>query len=121
MARSVSNSSVAAEVDIICKRGDTFSRVFQFFTGSGDTEVDITDSDFNMEAYINKNLKPVLEFHIGDGFEITGVNEITAFKANTAMMIPEGTYRYDLQQTLNDGTVITRIKGNFIIEDDETA
>lgn len=119
MAKTVSNSSIAVEHDIICKRGDTFNRVFQFFHGSGDTPTPITGTDFKLEAYINKKLKPVIGFYIGDGFEITDVNELTASKTDEEMLLPEGSYRYDLQQTIS-GIVTTRVKGQFIIEDDST-
>lgn len=119
--RTVSNSSVAVDHDIICKRGDSFERVFQFCLDDvGETPIDITGSDFQMDVLISKNKKPLLSFEIGAGFVITDTNELTATKTKTQMELAAGNYRYDIQQTLSDGTAITRVKGLFIIEDDET-
>lgn len=122
MPKTVSNSSIAVEHDIICKRGDSFRRVFQFcLDDDSETPIDITGTDFKMDVIINKNMKPVLSFSIGDGFTITDINELTAVKTEDQMLIKEGSHRYDIQQTLIDGTVTTRVKGQFIIEDDQTA
>lgn len=121
MAKTVSNSSIAVEHDIICKRGDTFYRQFRYWTDAAKTDpVDITSSTFAADVIENKNKKPVLSFAIGDGFTITDPNILTATKTAEQMELPEGNYKYDLQKTLVDGTVITIQKGSFKIEDDDT-
>lgn len=121
MGKTVSNSSIAVCHDIICKKGDTFFREFRYWQDVDKTiPVDITSSTFAMDVIENKNRKPVLSFEIGSGFTITAPNILTASKTATQMDIPEGNYKYDLQKTLGDGTVITIQKGIFTIEDDDT-
>lgn len=122
MAKTISNSSIAVEHDIICKRGDTFSRQFRYWQDKAKTvAVDITESDFNMDVVGSPNLKPIFSFSIGGGLTITDVNVLELDITAMAMQIGEGgNFVYDLQKTLTDGTVVTIMKGAFIIEKDVT-
>lgn len=121
MERTVSNSSIAAEHDIICKRGDTFKRQFRYWTDAAKTvPMDITADSFAIQVIENRNKKPLLSFTIGDGLSIVDPNILVAQKTKTEMLLTAGNYKYDIQKTLSDTSVVTIMKGTFTIEDDIT-
>lgn len=122
MSKTISNSSIAVEHDIICKRGDTFWRGFRYWQDSAKTNpVDITSSDFNMDVVGSPNLKPIFSFSLDNGLSITGINILELDMTAMAMQVTDGgNFVYDLQKTLNDGRIITIMKGAFIIDKDVT-
>lgn len=123
MAVKISSSIVSALVDIKHYRGDSFARVLQFFDDEAETvPTDITNDTFKLSVikdYTKKNT-PVLEFTMDDGIEITDTNEVTLSKTGTQMEVTAGVFLYDLQQTKQDGTIITLMKGEFTIDNDVT-
>lgn len=119
-----SNSSVAAEVNIRCYRGDTFKRILTFWSDAEKTiPLDVSADTFKLNV-VKANLKtkasPVLSFTMAAGIAITDDNEVTFTKTAAQMALKADTYTYDLQHTKADGTVITVQMGDFIIDDDRT-
>lgn len=115
-----SNSSIAALHNIICKRGDTFSRVFTFFTDSTKTiPLDITASTFKLSVKNSLNVI-ILEFTEPTSITLSSTNILTFHKSEIEMSIGAGSYKYDLQKTLSNGNILTIIKGTFTIQDDVT-
>ena len=112
---ATSNSDLAAKLDIICRRGDTFYRSLTF-TINGNPE-DFTGSAFKMQVRLSTTI--ILDF-TSSNITITG-NTIELYKSEDNMKtVRPGKYQYDLEQTLADGTVITRIAGSFTINPDST-
>lgn len=120
MATTESNSSIAAIHNIRCKRGDSFRREFRYWesvNGVKGAAIDITNIVFKLTVAVSYKT-PVLSFTLGAGLTITTPNILIITKTATEMLIPAGTYTYDLQKTFADGVVTTVQQGNFIIEDD---
>lgn len=118
-----SNSSVAVEVEIICKHGDTFSRKIRFWQDAAATvPLDVSASTFKMNVIVKANKAPtVIAFDMGSGITFDAINIISLDK--TAEEIEElqpGRYNYDLEQTKMDGSVLTILKGFFTVEPDVT-
>lgn len=117
---SESNSSVAVVHDIKCKRGDTFSRIFKYWSDTAKTvPVDITGSTFKLKVFEVKTQTEILLFTMDAGLSISDTNILTLTKNATQMILKAGVYSYDLEKTT--GTVVlTIMKGDFIIEQDVT-
>src|SRR6266542_5598871 len=112
---ATSNSDLAAKLDIICRRGDTFYRAL-IFTLNGNPE-DFTGSAFKMQVRLSTKL--ILDFS-EENITVTG-NTIELYKSEDDMKnVKPGKYQYDLEQTYADGTVTTRLAGSFTINPDST-
>ena len=112
---ATSNSDLAAKLDIICRRGDTFYRSLTF-TINGNPE-DFTGSAFKMQVRLSTTI--ILDF-TSSNITITG-NTIELYKSDNDMKsVKPGKYQYDLEQTYADGTVTTRLAGSFTINPDST-
>jgi hypothetical protein len=123
MSVSESNSNIAQRHDIVCRRGDTFSRTFHFKLNGVDE--DITGSGFKCRVTrINDaTRKAVLEFSevVNGGITRPDNFRIKLEKTKTEMaaIIP-GKYFYDVERTYPDDTVITWVEGFFTIVNDST-
>lgn len=123
--QQVSNADTAARLDLMQRRGDTFNATFEFKQFNVDTEEeapeDLTGSTFKMKVIARGDAykRPILEFADGE-FTRTDPGIIETTKSAATMQIPAGYYAYDLQQTRPDGSVRTRLAGEFIITNDIT-
>lgn len=121
---TTSNTSTAAIHNIIHRRGDSFPRIFRFYSDSQrTTPLNISSHQFKCEVRRpGSSNNPVLTFQNGNGFTIGGQNnnELTMYKTSEEMSIDAGVYEYDIQQEV-DGKVKTIITGSFKIIDDITA
>jgi hypothetical protein len=111
------NLDNAQRVDIICRRGDTFS-IEVTFTGPTGAPLDLTTYDWKMEVSENESAAvPVLDYNdfSYDG-NSTGTLFVTA-TSNTMLTIAAGTYIYGLQST-NAGVVKTWLYGTFSVKED---
>lgn len=110
------NAIVAADVDFKSYKGDTF-RTTLTFTDANGSAIDLSAASLKMECYNGRTL--ILSFSNGDGITVSGAgnNIVTLQKVIT---IQAGNFRYDLQATLQDGTIVTYIKGNFLVQPDIT-
>lgn len=117
---SISNSDTAAYVKIIAKRGDTFSRVFQF-TNSDGSEKDLTGYTFRMQVRdSNKSNRILLDFTMTNGISVSG-GAVTFQKAKSTMekVIP-GCHEYDIEVIKPDNTGKTWFYGPFEYGNDTT-
>ena len=119
---TVSNSDIAVTQDFSCVRGDSFNRVFKFWTDdTKTTPVDITAMTFRMQVKVGSDSSPLLSFTIGAGFTITAPNILTMSKTDVEMQgLQTGGVKYDIEQTDAEGNVTTIFRGSFIIIKDYT-
>lgn len=117
-----SNSSVAAKAPIRCMRGDNFNRILRFWTDIAKTiPQDITGNTYKADVRKSEFADPILVFNMTDGFVISGVQDLLMSKTPLQMSAPlPGSYFYDVEETLPDGTVRTIAKDVFIIDNDVT-
>ena len=111
------NLDNAQRVDIICRRGDTFS-IEVTFTGPTGVPLDLTTYNWKMEVSENETAaNPVLDYNdfSYDG-NSTGTLFVTA-TSSTMLTIPAGIYIYGLQST-NAGVVKTWLYGTFTVNED---
>jgi hypothetical protein len=114
---SVVNLDNAQRVDIVCRKGDTFSIEIDFFDAN-DQPIDLTAYTWKMEvSESDTSPTPVLD---DTDFNYNGNSSgklyVTA-TANTMLTIDGGLYIYGLQS--NDaGTVKTWLYGLFTVNED---
>ena len=111
------NLDNAQRVDIICRRGDTFSIEVTFTSPTG-APLDLTTYTWKMEVSENESAaNPVLDYNdfSYDG-NSTGTLFVTA-TSSTMLTIAAGTYIYGLQST-NAGVVKTWLYGTFSVKED---
>ncbi len=117
-----SNSDIAAEHNIIHRRGDTFERIMRYWSDAARTvPVDITGSTFKINVVEENADFPfiILSFEIGSGLAITAPNILTMSKTATEMKVTPGIYYYDIQKTTGS-TVVTIQFGTFTVNREET-
>ena len=141
MATSV-NLDIAQQLDITCRRGDTFSLGLTFFQADGTTPLDVSNSEYSFSMDIR-------ESDTDDGSNSFASTDTAAIASGTANIlitqgngangqitlniaassfssIPGGSYVYDLQAEQLDaaGQTITKIEtwlyGSFIVNEDVT-
>jgi hypothetical protein len=117
------NLDISTQLDITCRRNDTFSLEVSFKDDTG-AAIDLTAySDFKMEVrrHDRKTGTPTLRFTKLTG-EITGLSNgnMTIVATAATMNISGGEYVYDLQATAVGGQVYTWLRGKFIINEDVT-
>lgn len=122
---AISNSVVAVDIDIICYRGDDFTREIEFFQDEAHTiDLDITDDRFDLHVIKSPATKstPLLSFSTDGPVDMvfSGINKLVLTKTALEMELKAGKYTYDLQRTLANGTIITVQQGIFQITDDKT-
>lgn len=118
-----SNSNNASRAPIRCMRGDSFERILRFWQDDAKTiPEDITANTYKAEVRKNDFTDPVLIFDMTNGgFTFSGVQDLLMVKTHLQMAVPlPGSYTYDVEETLPDGSVNTIIKDVFIIDNDET-
>jgi len=111
------NLDNAQRVDIICRKGDTFSIEVNFYDANNQP-IDLTGYTWKMEvSESDTSATPVLD---SNDFSYTGNSTGTLFvtaTANTMLTINGGMYIYGLQS--NDaGTVKTWLYGLFTVNED---
>jgi hypothetical protein len=114
---SVVNLDNAQRVDIVCRKGDTFSIEIDFFDAN-DQPIDLTAYTWKMEvSESDTSPTPVLD---DTDFSYNGNSSGKLFvtaTANTMLTIDGGLYIYGLQS--NDaGTVKTWLYGLFTVNED---
>lgn len=109
-----SNSATAVTHNIVCQAGDTFERVFNFWTDKAKTiPADLSGSVFSCKVTGGQLGNPLLTFTMGAGFSVAS-NALTMRKEEENMQIQGGVYAYDIQQEV--GNIITTIiKGSFTV------
>jgi hypothetical protein len=109
----------AAQQDFDVYGGDTFNVVLKFFEDDNTTPINISTYTIAMQIKKSQTSTPLLSFTLGDGLAIGGVgnNELTVSKI---ILIKGGTYFYDIEITMTDGTVVTYLQGIFNITQDTT-
>jgi hypothetical protein len=107
----LSNSAIAAQLNIRAQKGDNFERVFKFWTDSSKTvPIDITDIQFLIQV-LSSNQSIILDFTP----VITAPNILTISQTNTAMNIPAISYSWYIKEI---GTnTLTIISGYFQLVD----
>lgn len=116
-----SNSDVAVNQPIRCKRGDTFWRGFEYYSdASYSVPIDITASTFKMDVSTANGITKIFSLTLGDGLTITAPNILEITISAEDMEVNAGTYKYDLEKTLVDGTVTTIMEGSFTVDSDLT-
>lgn len=111
------NLDNAQRVDIICRRGDTFSIEINFFDAN-DQPIDLTNFTFKMEVSESDTATtPVLDdTDFTYTSNSTGTLLVSATSA-TMLTIPAGVYIYGLQST-DSGIVKTWLFGLFTVNED---
>lgn len=123
MNESVSNSDTAVRHDIVTRRGDTFHRRITFnqvVDGVSNPE-DLTGCTFTLNIINRKDAykTPVISFADGE-ISLLGSGIIEFGKTAVQMQVCPGIYWYDLQQVYPDGSIRTRLSGDFQINNDVT-
>lgn len=139
MATSV-NLDISQQLDITCRRGDTFLLSLNFFQADGTTPLDVTTDSysFNMDVRESDTDDGATSIASTDTAAIaTGTANITIDQANGAngqitvkltseamAAIVGGSYVYDLQAEQVSNGQITKIEtwlfGAFIVNEDVT-
>ena len=111
------NLDNAKQVNIICRQGDTFSLLLNFFDANN-APMDLTAYTWKMDVKESDNAPtPVLN---DDDFTYSGtISGTLTISANALTMetIEEGVYVYDLQSNVG-GIVKTWIYGTFSVNPD---
>lgn len=113
-----SNSSIAGICTIQCRKGDTFSRDFEFTNADTGAALDMTNYTLTLTVK-NSGGTAVLTFSGGDWSGTASAGLFTASKSAAAMAaVAAGVYAYDLQVTLPAGEIVTWLQGRFIVDTD---
>jgi hypothetical protein len=111
------NLDNAQRVDIICRKGDTFSIEVDFYDANNQP-INLTTYAWKMEvSESDTSASPVLD---DTDFSYSGNSTGTLFvtaTANTMLTIPAGLYVYGLQSNVA-GTVKTWLLGLFTVNED---
>lgn len=109
--QKISNSALAAELNIRLQAGDDFSRVFKFWTDITKTvPVDITDKEFSIKV-LTSGRSIILQFL---DYVIAAPNILTISKDFTEMNIPGGIhYLWEMKQI--GETVFSVMYGDFFV------
>ena len=111
------NLDNAQQVNIVCRQGDTFGLVLNFFDSNG-AAMNLTSYTWKMDVKESDNAPtPVLN---DDDFTYVGtIDGVLTISATALIMqgIEEGVYVYDLQSNVA-GVVKTWIYGTFTVNPD---
>ena len=121
------NLDTASRLDIICRKGDTFSLGIDFGITDLPVEDSATNNNWKMEVRTSAEDTGTphfadFSFTLGNGDEVGSKLTISAPATSTDDLTP-GTYVYDLQHTSGTSTaavVKTYLYGKFTINDDIT-
>lgn len=118
------NTDIAQELDITCRRGDSFLITITFKATDGTTPIDVTNYTFRMEVReedTDDGPNPTLS---ADQCVITVINgtagqvRVEVDKSDMATVVG-GTYVYDIQATVGQNTT-TWVTGSFTVNEDVT-
>ena len=113
------NLDISQELDITCRKGDTFKLTMNI-TDSSNQAVDVTQYSFRMEVKASAFAEPITTFTNSD-FSKSSDGTLVIRKSATDMQFAAGAYLYDIEATLNsDNTVQTWITGTLILNEDIT-
>ena len=121
-SKTTVNLDTAARLDIICRKGDTFTLALEFgksiadaaTSTSSEWDMDVRQSDTTSATILNDD---DFAYAISDGKTTSSKLTITA--AASTMNVASGLYVYDLQQTTSSATK-TYLYGTFKINEDVT-
>lgn len=120
------NLDIAKRLDIICRKGDTFSLELVMKDSSG-LPIDVsTPSAYTFSMQVKESSDSVAIINTSaSGFTITGNSEgrivITASGPDVMSAVDSGLYVYDFQSTnTSDGVVQTWFYGTFKVNDQVT-
>jgi len=121
-SKTTVNLDTAARLDIICRKGDTFTLALDFGKSIADTatasssewEMDVRESDTATGTVLNGT---DFTYSITDGTATRSKLTITA--SASTMNVTSGLYVYDLQQTTS-AAVKTYLYGTFTVNEDVT-
>ena len=102
-------------------RGDTATMRVEFFENDEETKYDVSDWEFLSTAYDSKgDILDELTVTAGDGYvDITAPSEITA-AWGTGYLSVVTELMFDLEVTIDDGTIWTPVIGTIIVLGDVT-
>lgn len=140
MATSV-NLDISQQLDITCRRGDTFVLAFNFTGSDGTTPIDVSDTEYSFSMDVRdsdtddgSNARASTDstsvstgsanIQVSQSNGSSGQITITISASNMAN-IPGGSYVYDLQaEQLDANGNITKIEtwlyGAFVVNEDVT-
>lgn len=113
---STSTSNIAGSHDITARRGDTFTRTFEF-QDADLNPIDLTGKTFKCEVRDMYDKKLILQFTP----VIHDTNKVTITKSATQMNVRAGRYKFDLADVSEDSTDVDKVAGWFTIVDDVTS
>jgi len=117
----LSNSDIAAELNIKHKRGDTFKREFTIVTGG--VPFELTGYTVRMQVKrAGARGEPLLNISTDDHISIIGDDDeiINIDVPDNLMRFIAGVHTYDLQVTSGGGEVTTWLQGDFELTQDVT-
>jgi hypothetical protein len=111
---------VAATVNITCYKGDTLNLSYTLTDSDTGDAIDLSGADIEMQVrQATTSDTALLTLDLTDGLSVGGAgNNIVAIEK--VITLTAGKYRYDMQFTLADSTIVTYFKGKFIVIDDVT-
>jgi hypothetical protein len=121
------NLDTSQRVDIICKKGDTFSLRLTVTDSSGAANfavgdvflMEVRDSDTGDPVSNREN--PAVNFSItvtADSDDVTAKYVDLTLAATTMKTMPSGLYVYDVEQKTTSGVVSTLIYGTLKVNED---
>jgi len=113
------NLDIAQQLDITCRKGDTFKLTMNI-TDSSNQAVDVTQYSFRMEVKSSATSEPTITFANTD-FDKSSNGTLVVKKDAADMQFAAGAYFYDIEATKSsDSTVQTWITGTFVLNPDIT-
>ncbi len=121
-SKTTVNLDTAARLDIICRKGDTFTLALDFgksiadaaTSASSEWDMDVRQSDTTSATILNDD---DFAYAISDG--AATLSKLTITASASTMNVSSGLYVYDLQQTTSSATK-TYLYGTFKINEDVT-
>lgn len=114
------NTAIAATVNITCYKGDTMALTYTLTdTDSGDP-IDLSAATIEMQVRQGTaGASSLLTLDLSNGITVSGAGN-NIVNVSKVITLSAGTFRYDMQFTLGDGTIVTYFKGKFKVIDDVT-
>lgn len=114
------STAIAATVNITCYKGDTMALTYTLTDTSSGDPIDLSGATIEMQVRQGTaGATSLLTLSLTDGITVSGAgNNIVGI--SKVITLSAGTYRYDMQFTLADGTIVTYFKGKFKVVDDVT-
>lgn len=121
MIDSKSPCGSPSKVNIVCTRGDSFSRTLFFWDDYNKTiPTDISTWTFRMQVRDKIGTTVILDFEMNTEINITDINSVEFVQTSTVMDEAQvGLFYYDIEKEIG-GVRTTFIKGKFTILVDQT-